>query len=84
MSRIITLKKQLLHMLIQKKTNTPTNSSTTRKPMYRTGIANLPLHGRKAPFWLTVRMRKLAKEIANIMIEEQCTDTFVQNLSDPY
>ena len=52
--------------------------------MYRTGVANLPLHGGKAPSWLTVRMRKLAKEIANIMIEEQGTAAFVQRLSDPF
>ena len=53
-------------------------------PMYRTGVANLPLHGGKAPAWLTGRMRKLAKEIANIMIEEQGTTKFIQRLSDPY
>ena len=52
--------------------------------MYRTGFANLPLHGGKAPSWLTVRMRKLAKEIADIMIEEYGTATFIQRLSDPY
>ena len=52
--------------------------------MYRTGVANLPLHGGKAPSWLTVRMRKLAKEIANIMIEEYGTATFIERLSDPY
>ena len=52
--------------------------------MYRTGFANLPLHGGKAPAWLTVRMRKLAKEIANIIIDEQGTTKFIQRLSDPY
>ena len=52
--------------------------------MYRTGVANLPLHGGKAPSWLTVRMRKLAKEIADIMIEEQGTAKFIERLSDPY
>ena len=52
--------------------------------MYRTGVANLPLHGGKAPSWLTVRMRKLAKEIAYIMIEEQGTAKFIERLSDPY
>lgn len=52
--------------------------------MFRTGTANLPLHGGKAPSWLTVRMKKLAKEIANIMIEEQGTEAFIQRLSDPY
>ncbi len=52
--------------------------------MYRTGVANLPLHGGKAPSWLTGRMRKLAHEIASIMIEEQGTAKFIQRLSDPY
>lgn len=52
--------------------------------MYRTGVANLPLHGGKAPSWLTIRMRKLAKEIANIIIEEHGTDKFIERLSDPY
>jgi hypothetical protein len=52
--------------------------------MSRTGVANLPLHGGKAPVWLTARMCKLAKEIANIMIEEQGTAKFIQRLSDPY
>jgi hypothetical protein len=52
--------------------------------MYRTGVANLPLHGGKAPAWLTSRMRKLAKEIASIMIDEQGTDTFLTRISNPY
>jgi uncharacterized protein len=52
--------------------------------MYRTGVANLPLHGGKAPSWLTVRMRKLAREIASVMIEEQGTTRFIERLSDPY
>jgi hypothetical protein len=52
--------------------------------MYRTGVANLPLHGGDAPSWLTVRMRKLAKEIASIIIEEQGTTRFLEKLSDPY
>ncbi len=52
--------------------------------MYRTGTANLPLHGGKAPFWLTLRMRKLAREIANVMIEEHGTTKFITRLSDPY
>jgi len=52
--------------------------------MYRTGIANLPLHGGKAPAWLTVRMLGLAKEIANIMISERGTDAFLMRISDPY
>ncbi len=52
--------------------------------MYRTGVANLPLHGGKAPSWLTGRMRKLAKEIASIIIEEHGATKFIQRLSDPY
>jgi hypothetical protein len=52
--------------------------------MYRTGVANLPLHGGKAPAWLTGRMRKLAKEIANIMVDEYGTGAFLKRLSDPY
>jgi uncharacterized protein len=52
--------------------------------MYRTGVANLPLHGGKAPSWLTWRMRKMAREIASIIIEEQGTTKFIARLSDPY
>lgn len=52
--------------------------------MYRTGVATLPLHGGKAPSWLTGRMRRLAKEIASIMIDEFGTIKFIQRLSDPY
>ena len=52
--------------------------------MYRTGVAKLPLHGGKAPAWLTSRMRKLAKEIANIMIDEHGIDSFLKRISDPY
>lgn len=52
--------------------------------MYRTGTANLPLHGGKAPQWLTGRMRGLAREIANIMIDEYGTAKFIARLSDPY
>jgi hypothetical protein len=52
--------------------------------MHRTGVANLPLHGGKAPAWLTGRMRKLAREIANIMIDEQGAAAFLTRVSDPY
>jgi uncharacterized protein len=52
--------------------------------MYRTGVANLPLHGGKAPTWLTGRMRRMAKEIASIIIEEQGTAKFIERLSDPF
>ena len=52
--------------------------------MNRTGIASLPLHGGKAPSWLTGRMRKLSKEVASIMIHEQGTDVFLARISDPF
>jgi hypothetical protein len=52
--------------------------------MYRTGVANLPLHGGKAPAWLTGRMRKLSKEIATIMVDEYGASMFLKRLSDPY
>jgi uncharacterized protein len=52
--------------------------------MSRTGFANLPLHGGKAPSWLTGRMGKLAKEVSSIMIDEYGTDTYLQRISDPF
>jgi hypothetical protein len=52
--------------------------------MLRTGVASLPLHGGKAPPWLTGRMRKLAHEISSIIIDEYGIDTFLTRLSDPY
>jgi len=52
--------------------------------MSRTGVANLPLHGGKAPAWLTSRMCKLAKEIASIIIDEHGTNVFMKRISDPY
>jgi uncharacterized protein len=52
--------------------------------MYRTGTATLPLHGGKAPSWLTGRMRGLARQIADIMIDEYGTAKFIERLSDPY
>ncbi len=52
--------------------------------MQRTGYASLPLHGGKAPSWLTGRMRRLAKEVSSILIDEYGTGTFLERLSDPY
>jgi uncharacterized protein len=52
--------------------------------MYLTGYANLPLHGGKAPSWLTGRMRKIAKEICSIMIGEYGTDLFLALVSNLY
>jgi hypothetical protein len=52
--------------------------------MQRTGIARLPLHYGKAPRWLVVRMRKLAKEIVTIIVDEYGTEDFLKRISDPF
>ena len=49
-----------------------------------TGIANLPLHGGKAPPWLFRRMVKMSGAIAEIVVEEYGTAEFLRRLSDPY
>lgn len=52
--------------------------------MQRTGIAKLPLHYGRAPLYLVVRMQKLAREIANIMVDEYGPDEFLKRVSDPF
>lgn len=50
----------------------------------RTGIANLPLHYGKAPAWLFKRMKKLATEIAWVIVREYGAEEFLNKLSDPF
>jgi uncharacterized protein len=50
----------------------------------RSGIANLPLHGGKAPKWLFQRMVKLAREITETVIYEYSQEEFIRRVSDPY
>ncbi len=50
----------------------------------RTGYADLPLHGGKAPRWLFVRMVRLAREILVLMAEEFGTAEVLRRLSDPH
>ncbi|NLE09194.1 MAG: DUF763 domain-containing protein [Dehalococcoidales bacterium] len=50
----------------------------------RTGIANLPLHGGKAPRWLFERMVKLAREITTVIIEDYGPEEMLVRLSHPY
>lgn len=50
----------------------------------RTGYADLPLHGGKAPRWLFVRMVRLAREILVLMSEEFGTGEVLRRLSDPH
>ncbi|MGQ9700551.1 MAG: DUF763 domain-containing protein [Candidatus Bipolaricaulaceae bacterium] len=49
----------------------------------RTGYADLPLHGGKAPRWLFSRMVQLAREIFLLMAEEFGTLEILRRLSDP-
>jgi hypothetical protein len=50
----------------------------------RTGFAELPLHGGKAPQWLVERMIRLAREIVAIIVDEYGREMFLQRVSDPY
>jgi len=52
--------------------------------LQRTGIAQLPLHGGRAPHWLVVRMIDLAREITTIVVDEYGRDEFLRRVSDPY
>ena len=47
-------------------------------------VANLPLHGGKAPKWLFHRMVKLTAGIVDVMLYEYDADTFLRRISDPY
>jgi hypothetical protein len=50
----------------------------------RTGSANLPLHGGRAPRWLFDRMSQLAPAIVEIILLEQGHAAFLERISDPY
>jgi hypothetical protein len=52
--------------------------------MRRTGSANLPLHGGKAPPWLFQRMVRLARAIVGHLVEEHSPEEVLRRLSDPY
>ncbi len=50
----------------------------------KTGIAQLPLHGGKAPHWLFHRMKELAREIALVMLADFGSVELMRRLSDPF
>ena len=50
----------------------------------RTGLAQLPLHGGKAPRWLFGRMVRLAREVVCHLVAEHGTREVLVRLSDPY
>ena len=51
--------------------------------MKRAGIANLPLHNGRAPSWLFNMMKKLAREICLVIVEEFGREEFLRRISDP-
>src|SRR5919106_3681521 len=50
----------------------------------RTGTAQLPLHGGKAPAWLFTRMVKLSREITTHIVSEFGSEEMLRRLSDPF
>ncbi len=50
----------------------------------KTGVANLPLHGGRAPPWLFKRMRLLAGAVVEALVYEYGQDEFLHRISDPY
>jgi hypothetical protein len=50
----------------------------------RTGTAELPLHGGRAPRWLFSRMVRLAREITIHVVSEYGSDEMLRRLSDPF
>lgn len=52
--------------------------------MYKTGIANLPLHSGKAPLWLFKRMVNLSRSIFELITIELGKEELLRRLSDPF
>ncbi|MDQ3982697.1 MAG: DUF763 domain-containing protein [Actinomycetota bacterium] len=50
----------------------------------RTGRADLPLHGGRAPAWLFERMRLLAREIGRAVVEEEGPQGLLRKAADPF
>jgi hypothetical protein len=51
--------------------------------MRRTGTADLPLHGGRAPSWLFGRMTRLARAIVLALREDEPAEAILRRLSDP-
>ncbi|MCX8032594.1 MAG: DUF763 domain-containing protein [Thermoleophilia bacterium] len=49
----------------------------------KTGTAQLPLHGGRAPTWLFARMKHLAREITLAIVSEYGPEEMLRRLSDP-
>ncbi len=50
----------------------------------RVGVANLPLHGGRAPGWLFNRMVRLARAICLLIVEDYGPEEFLRRLADPF
>jgi len=50
----------------------------------KSGVADLPLHGGRAPRWLVERMKALSSIILKIMYDEYGCDGILVRLSDPF
>src|SRR5918993_3574996 len=50
----------------------------------RTGSAQLPLHGGRAPAWLFSRMVRLSREIVAHIVSEFGADEMLRRMSDPF
>ena len=50
----------------------------------RVGSASLPLHGGRAPAYLFGRMKQLAPEIVQLIVQEHGRAAFLEKISDPY
>ncbi len=51
---------------------------------HRTGTANLPLHGGKAPAWLFDRMKRLGPALVEVIVLERGPEEVLRRLSDPW
>ena len=51
--------------------------------MKRSGIADLPLHGGRVPYWLAERMTTLGSAITETIVHDYGTSAFLSRLSDP-
>ncbi|WEU40888.1 MAG: DUF763 domain-containing protein [Candidatus Odinarchaeum yellowstonii] len=52
--------------------------------MFRSGLANLPLHGGKAPPWLIAKMIELGKAVFSVIVLEYGEEEILRRLSDPF
>jgi hypothetical protein len=52
--------------------------------MKRSGVADLPLHGGRVPYWLAERMTKLGSAVTETIIHDYGTSAFLSRLSDPF